>query len=85
MQELSSIERAQREITEMKNQQLKTIEKMKEAKRNEKVANETNAQLLDKVQKLESELATQKLKAKELKVKLKEEEKQNLKLTTKVE
>ena len=69
----------------MKNQQLKTIEKMKEAKRNEKVANETNAQLLDKVQKLESELATQKLKAKELKVKLKEEEKQNLKLTTKVE
>ena len=42
LQELSTIEKCQQEITDMKNQQLKTIEKMNEAKRSERMANDTN-------------------------------------------
>ena len=40
----------------MKNQQLKTIEKLNEAKRGERVAIETITQLMEEVEKLKSEL-----------------------------
>ena len=42
LSELSSIEKCQNEITEMKNSLLETIEKLNEAKRNENLANENN-------------------------------------------
>ena len=42
LSELQSIEKAQREITQMKNEHLKTIQKLNEANRKEAVARETN-------------------------------------------
>jgi len=51
----------------MKHQQLKTIEKLNEAKRCEKVALETNTQLLCCISRLESDLDHQKLVNKDLK------------------
>ena len=67
LSELSSIEKAQKEITEMKNQHLKTIQKLNEAKRKEQIAEETNSQLMDRIAKLESDLESQKLINKDLK------------------
>ena len=56
LSELSSIEKCQNEITEMKNSLLETIEKLNEAKRNENLANENNTQLLDRIAQLESDV-----------------------------
>ena len=49
LSDLSTIEKFQKEIAEMKNQQLKKIAELKESKRNERRLNETNSQLVDRI------------------------------------
>mmetsp|Transcript_33626 Transcript_33626/g.41465 ORF Transcript_33626/g.41465 Transcript_33626/m.41465 type:complete len:94 (+) Transcript_33626:190-471(+) len=85
LSELGSIEKAQREITEMKNQHLNTIQKLNDAKRKEEVANETNAQLLDRIARLESDLDHQKFLNKDLKREKQQHEQISLQQTAKAD
>ena len=69
----------------MKNEHHKAIEKLNESKRQERIALETNQQLIDKVNQLQSELESQKLLNKNLKGEKKEFEEQSLKQAAKIE
>ena len=67
LQELSTIEECQQQIEAMKNASLQQLEKLNDAKRREKMAEEQNKQLIDKLAELESDLDSQKTLNKELK------------------
>ena len=67
LSDLSSIEKAQHEITQMKNEHLNTIQKLNEANQRETSAQETNAQLLERIAKLEGDIDHQKFLNKDLK------------------
>ena len=67
LEQLSNIEKFQLEITQLKKEQLEIISECNEANRKEKLAQEQNAQLVDRISKLESDLVHQKLLNKEIK------------------
>ena len=83
--ELSSIEKCQREITEMKNVQLKTMQKLKEKTKEEQIATQSNKQLMDRIAQLESDLESQKLLNKDLKREKNQFEQQTLQNSAKVD
>ena len=85
LSELNTIEKFQREITLMKDSQLKTLNKLNEAKRAEKQANDHNATLYDRISQLESDLESQKLLNKDLKREKQHFEQQNLTQQAKLE
>ena len=85
LSELTSIEKAQHEINQMKNEHIQTIHKLGEAKRLEAAANDTNVQLCDKIAKLEGDLEQQKFINKDLKREKLLLEQDSMRLATKLD